>query len=125
MGGIHLFVQSHMRPSAQTDPGAYRNVLPMSHLFAMQRANGDFFALDDRGRFRVPLFPSSRDAMVARSRNVEMLLFKPVALNSRLLRELVPAGGISEVDFWLVKDPLISLNRGTRIERAELASRMN
>lgn len=97
----------------------------MSDMYAMQRANGDVFALDYHGRFRVPLFHSSHAAMVARSRNVEMLLFKPVALNSCLLRELVPTGGGSEVDFWLVNDPLLSLNRGSLIEHAELALLMN
>ena len=97
----------------------------MSDIYTMQRANGDVFALDHHGRFRVPLFHSSGDAMIARSRNVEMLLFKPVALNSRLLRELVPTGGGSEVDFWLVNDPLANLNRGSLIEHADLALLMN
>jgi hypothetical protein len=37
----------------------------MSDIFVMQRANGDVFALDDHGRFRVPLFTSTRDAFLA------------------------------------------------------------
>ncbi|MGH9968939.1 MAG: hypothetical protein ACREBG_14220 [Pyrinomonadaceae bacterium] len=93
----------------------------MSDIYAMRRANGDWFALDDHGRFRVPLFHSSRAAMIARSRNVEMLLFKPVALDARLLKELVTIDGGSDVDFCLVNDPLVSLYRGTRLEQAELA----
>ena len=93
----------------------------MSDIYAMQRANGDWFAFDDNGRFRVPLFHSSRDAMTARSRNWGMLLFKPVALDARLLKELVPVGGGIDVDFWLVNDPSISLNRGCLVERAQLA----
>ncbi len=93
----------------------------MSDIYAMQRANCDCFALDDHGRFRVPLFHSRHDAMIARSRNLEMLLFKPVPLNARLLKELVPIGGGSDVDFWLVKDPLLSLNRGRLVEHAQLA----
>ena len=84
----------------------------------MQRANGDWFALDDHGRFRVPLFHSSNDAMIARSRNFGMLLFKPVALDARSLKEI--AGTAHDVDFWLVKDPLISLKRGQLIEQAQL-----
>lgn len=96
-----------------------------SEIYAMQRANGDWFALDDDGRFRVPLFHSSRDAMMARSRNWEMLLFKPVALDARLLKELVPVGGGGDVDFWLVNDPSISLNRGCLLERAQLALLMH
>jgi hypothetical protein len=62
----------------------------MNDIYVMQRANGDLFAFDDHGRFGVPLFRTIRDAMAARSRNLEMLLFKPVALNARLFRELVP-----------------------------------
>lgn len=97
----------------------------MTGIYAMQRANGDWFALDDHGRFRVPLFHSSRDAMMARSRNGGMLLFKPVALDARLLEELVPVGGGSDVDFWLVNDQSINLNRGCLLEPAQLALLMH
>ena len=86
----------------------------------MQRANGDVFALDNKGRFCVPLFHSSRDAMTARLHNGDMLLFKPVALNDRLLRELAPKAGPNNVDLLLVKDPLRSLKRGDRVDHAEL-----
>jgi hypothetical protein len=84
----------------------------------MQRANGDVFSLDDHGRFRVPLFNSPSDARLARLRNFEMLLFKPVQLNAGLLKELVPVGGAAEVDFWLVNDPSINLNRGRLVHPA-------
>ena len=86
----------------------------------MQRANGDVFALDQKGRFCVPLFHSSRDAMTARSRNSDMLVFKPVALDARLLRELRPKGGQNNVELLLVKDPLRSLKRGDQVDHAEL-----
>ena len=92
----------------------------MTDIYAMQRANGDVFALDDKGRFCVPLFHSSRDAMTARSRDVDMLLFKPVALDARLLRKLRPEGGQDNVDLLLVKDPLRSLKRGDQVGLAEL-----
>jgi hypothetical protein len=92
----------------------------MSDLYAMQRANGDWFAIDNHGRFRVPLFHSSHDAMTARLRNWEMLLFKPVALDARLLKEIIPLGGGTDVDLWLVKDPLLSLKRGCLVEHAQL-----
>jgi len=92
----------------------------MSDIYAMQRANGDVFALDDKGRFCVPLFHSSHDAMTARLRNGDMLLFKPVAIDARLLRELRPEGGQNNVDLLLVKDPLRSLKRGDRVDHAEL-----
>jgi len=93
----------------------------MKEIYAMQRANGDWFALADHGRLRVPLFHSSHDAMMARLRNFGMLLFKPVALDARLLKEIKPAAGGSEVDFFIVKDPFASLNRGSPVQHAQLA----
>jgi hypothetical protein len=92
----------------------------MSDIYAMQRANGDVFALNHKGRFCVPLFHSSRDAMTARLRNGDMLLFKPVAIDARLLRELVPKAGQNNVDLLLVNDPLRSLKRGDLVDHAEL-----
>ncbi len=92
----------------------------MSDIYAMQRANGDVFALDNKGRFCVPLFHSSHDAMTARMRNRDMLLFKPVVLDARLLRELEPKVGQNNVDLLLVKDPLRSLKRGDQVDHAEL-----
>ena len=38
----------------------------MNDMYAMRRANGDWFALDDHGRFRVPLFSSSQGGLMAR-----------------------------------------------------------
>lgn len=88
--------------------------------YAMQRANGDWFAIDNHGAFRVPIFQCSGDAMIARSRNSGMLLFRPVKLTAHLLKELAPMDG-SEVDFCLVSDPSIGLNRGRLIQPAQLA----
>ena len=96
----------------------------MSDIYVMRRANGDVFALDEHGRFRVPLFNSSSDAFLARLRNLGMLLFKPVQLDAGLLKQLVPLGGAAEVDFWLVSDPLINLNRGRLVQPEQLASLM-
>jgi hypothetical protein len=93
----------------------------MNTLFAMQRANGDWFALDDRGRFRVPLFHSQQSGLMARVNHWGMRLFKPVALDGGALAELVPADGAGETDFWLVEDPFTSLSRGRLIERAQLS----
>lgn len=92
----------------------------MSEIYAMQRANGDVFALDHNGGFCVPLFHSSSDAMTARSRNTDMLLFKPIAVDDRLLRETAPQSGRSVVALLLVKDPLRSLKHGRLLEHAEL-----
>ena len=74
----------------------------------MQRANGDVFTLDRKGGLCVPLFHSSSDAMTARSRNPDMLLFKPISLDDRLLREIAPQRGGSDVALLLVEDPLRS-----------------
>lgn len=94
----------------------------MNDIYAMRRANGDWFAFDDDGRFRVPIFHSSNDGMIARSRNKEMLLFKPVALDAHLLKQLVPAGGEGEVDFCIVRDPSGDLDRGSLVKLAHVAS---
>ena len=50
-----------------------------------------------------------------------MLLFKPVPLDASLLEQLVPLGTTPEVDFWLVSDPLINLNRGRLVQPEQLA----
>ena len=93
----------------------------MSSLYAMQRANGDWFALDDHGRLRVPVFSSHRDGMLARADNWGMWLFKPMALDGRKLKELVPADGAGEAELWLVDSPFTSLKRGRLTDRAELS----
>ena len=93
----------------------------MSDIFAMQRANGDWFVLDDHGRLRVPLFHSSHDAMMARLRNFGLLLFKPVLLDAPFLKKIVPLHGEDEVGFCMVDDPFASLNCGRPIRRPQLA----
>ena len=93
----------------------------MSSLYAMQRANGDWFALDDRGRFRVPVFSSQQGGLMARVDNWGLRLFKPVAIDVRALGEFVPTDGVSETDFWLVDDPFTDLSRGRLIDRAQLS----
>ena len=93
----------------------------MSDIFAMQRANGDWFALDHHGRLRVPLFHSIHDAMMARLRNFGLLLFKPVAVDALFLKKLVPLTGEDEVDFCMVDNPFTSLERGCTVGRTQLA----
>ena len=93
----------------------------MSNLYAMRRANGDWFALDDGGRFRVPVFGSQRGGMQARVTHWGMLLFKPVALDVSALEELVTTDGAGETDFWLVDDPFTGLKRGRLIDGAQLS----
>lgn len=93
----------------------------MSSIYAMRRANGDWFALDERGGFRVPLFSSERDGMLARGSHWGMQHFKPVALDGRALKELVPADGVTAADFWLVDNPYTNLKRGRSLDRAQLS----
>lgn len=87
----------------------------------MRRANGDWFALEGHKRPCVPLFLSSHDALMSRLRNFGMLLFEPVALDSKLLKEVAPAGPGSDVDFCIVRDPFASLTRGTHLTPAQVA----
>ena len=97
----------------------------MSDIYAMRRANGDWFALETSGWLRVPVFHSRSDAMTARSRNRGMFLFKAVALNADLLRDIMPADADRNSDFYMVSDPLANLSRGVLIKDADLLSLMN
>ena len=92
----------------------------MTDMFAMRRANGDWFALEDDGRLRVPLFHSAHEALMARLRTVEMLLFSPIALNARLVNEIVSGRG--EVNFCIIDDPFASLKQGLGLPQSQLAS---
>ncbi len=95
----------------------------MKTLFAMRRANGDWFALDDEGSFRVPLFYSPGDAMVARSRETGMECFKPVELDGAAFENLTTTDE-GKACFWLVTDPLMSLSRGRALDRQQLEQYM-
>ncbi len=92
----------------------------MADVYAMRRANGDWFTLEDNGRMRVPLFHSAHDAFMARLRSVDMLLFSPIALDPQLLNEIV--SGRSDVDFCIVNNPFASLRRGISLPQSQLAS---
>lgn len=94
--------------------------MTMSSLYAMQRANGDWFALDDEGSFRVPVFRSNREAMVARSRNSGLECFRPVVIDERAFQILTTTDN-GAAAFWLVDDPLMKLSRGRSLNHAELA----
>jgi hypothetical protein len=91
----------------------------MTSLYAMRRANGDWYALDDKGIARVPVFRSSRDAILARSRDSGMECFRPVVLDQTALENLTTTDQGDEC-FWLVDDPTMKLSRGRRIDSAEL-----
>ena len=92
----------------------------MSEIYAMQRANGDWFALDDNGRLRVPVFRSTNEAMEARVRNPGMMLFKPVVLDESALHDIAPAKTEDVAGFWLVSDASVSLRRGRPLDYSQL-----
>ena len=94
----------------------------MSDMYAMQRANGDWFALEHPGGFRVPVFHSHSEAMQARAFNTEMLLFKPVMLDERALKDLGAEASANAAHFWCVDGPSNNLKRGQRIEFDQLAA---
>lgn len=89
----------------------------MTGLYAMQRANGDWFAFEDNGLLRVPVFSSSGEAMQARAHNWGMLLFRPVIFDDRALNELAPTGGKSGVYCWLADGSSTKLGHGHSIDR--------
>jgi hypothetical protein len=91
----------------------------MKTLFAMRRANGDWFALDDQGSFRVPIFHSSGEAMLARSRETGMECFRPVVLDPAAFKNLTTTDE-GKASFWLVADPLMKLSRGLPLDRKQL-----
>ena len=88
-------------------------------LFAMRRANGDWFSIDDGGAFRVPLFQSSGDALLARSRETGMECFRPVLLDAPAFENLTTTDE-GKACFWLVADPLRKLSRGRAFDRQQL-----
>jgi hypothetical protein len=98
--------------------------MSMKTLFAMRRANGDWFALDDQGSFRVPVFHSSGEAMLARSRETGMECFRPVVLDPAAFKNLTTTDEGSAC-FWLVTDPLMKLSRGLPLDRKQLEQFMN
>jgi hypothetical protein len=93
--------------------------MSMKTLFAMRRANGDWFALDDQGSFRVPVFHSGDEAMVARSRDTGMECFRPAILDAAAFKNLTTTDE-GRACFWLVSDPLMKLSRGRPLDCKQL-----
>ena len=88
-------------------------------LFAMRRANGDWFAFDDLGSFRVPVFHTRGEAMVARSRDTGMECFRPVLLDVAAFTDLTTTDE-GRACFSLIADPLMKLSRGHPLDREQL-----
>ena len=95
----------------------------MKTFFAMRRANGDWFAVADKGNLRVPIFKSSGDAMIARSRDSGMECFRPVTFDARVLEELRRTDGHT-ASFLMISDPSRHLKHGLRLGFTELAPLM-
>jgi hypothetical protein len=93
----------------------------VNSIFGMQRANGDWFALEGREGLRVPVFSSNNEAMQARSFNVEMLVFHPEVVDEAALKGFVSAEGEPAARVWLVKQGSTNMKRGVFLESAELA----
>lgn len=91
----------------------------MNRMYGMQRANGDWFALNDGERLRMPVFRSNVEAMQARTLNSGMMLFKPVVLDERALASLAQTKTEAAACFWLVNDPFNNLRRGQPLEHAQ------
>jgi hypothetical protein len=93
----------------------------MKSFYAMRRANGDWFAVDDNGHIRMPIFKSSGDAMIARSRDNGMECFRPVAFDVCALEQLRKTDGDS-ASFLIVANPSRNLKYGLRATFTELAT---
>ena len=85
----------------------------------MRRANSDWFALDDNGTFRVPIFYSSSSAMTARMQDSGMECFRPVLIDEPAFMDLTTTDG-GKASFWLITDPLLRLSKGRSMDHQEL-----
>ncbi len=91
----------------------------MITLYAMRRANGDWFALDDKGSIRVPVFHTSGAAMVARSRDAGMECFRPIQLGPDAFKNLCTTDE-GKASFWLISNPSLRLSRGQEFSIQQL-----
>ena len=87
----------------------------------MRRANSDWFALDDNGSFRVPIFYSSSSAMTARMQDPGMECFRPVLLDEPAFMDLTTTDA-GKASFWLITDPLLRLSKGRLLDHQELGA---
>ena len=95
----------------------------MKTFYAMRRANGDWYAVADKGNLRVPIFKSSGDAMTARSRDSGMECFRPVTFDVRALEELRRTDSHT-ASFLVITDPSRHLKHGLRLGFTELTPLM-
>jgi hypothetical protein len=96
----------------------------MSSFYAMRRANGDWFALPEKGRFLMPVFQSGSDATAARMRDSGMECFRPAIFDKSALEELKITDG-DTASFLIVTDPSVKLKRGRPLGFIGLAALMS
>jgi hypothetical protein len=94
-------------------------------MYAMQRANGDWFVHEINGRLSLLLFHTVHDALMSRLRNFAMLVFKPVRLDSSLLSQLISEGGGKDFDFCMLEDPFVRLEHGQMVRSGKLLNLTN
>src|SRR5689334_891136 len=90
-------------------------------LYGMQRANGDWFAIREPLRFRVPLFSSMSEAAGTRAFNVEMLVFSPAVFDEQALKQVGPREDDRTVYFWLVEKASRNMRRGIALRHEDMA----
>ena len=90
-------------------------------LYGMQRANGDWFAIKEPLRFRVPLFSSMSEAVGVRAFNVEMLVFSPTIFDEHSLRQVGQREDDRPVYFWLVEKASRNMRRGIALQHEDMA----
>lgn len=93
----------------------------MNNIYAMKRANGDWFALKKHDGLRVPIFYNEDEAIRARTFNVEMLVFTPARLDEGAINNLV-RDSVKPSHFWLVELGCPTLTRGRVLTHAELSN---
>lgn len=92
----------------------------MKTFYAMRRANGDWYAVADKGNLQVPIFKSRGDAMTARLRDSGMVCFRPVTLDVGAFEELKRTDG-DTASFLMISDPSRHLKHGQQLGFTDLA----
>lgn len=86
----------------------------------MKRANGDWFAIREPLRFRVPLFSSLSEAANVRAFNVEMLVFSPTIFDELALKQVGQVEDDRPVYFWLVEKASRNMRRGIALQHDDM-----
>ena len=116
-------LESTRSPEVKSQPIEEQKCFGMKNFYAMQRANGDWFAVDDDGDLRMPIFKSSSEAMIARSRDSGMECFRPVVFDGEALAKLATTEGDTAC-FFIVADPSRKFKHALRLGSTELAALM-